>query len=127
MSIAAMLVRRPHDNDTRRLRMAKFLFLIHVEEGASPAPGESGDATAWVEEAGGRRLVGNQTAPWQLARTVRIRGGEKLVTDGPFAETKDSIAGFDVIECDSMEEALELASHHPVARFGGVEVRQFWD
>jgi hypothetical protein len=103
----------------------KFLFLIHVEDGAHPAPGDSGDPTAWVEEAGSRRLVGNQTAPWSAARAVRVREGATLVTDGPFAETKDSIAGFDVIECESLDEALELAAHHPVARFGGVEVRQF--
>jgi hypothetical protein len=104
--------------------MPKYLFLIHVEEGASPAPGE-GDPTAWVEEAGSRRVLGNQTASWELARTVRSRGGKPFVTDGPFAETKDSIAGFDVVECGSLEEAVELASHHPVARFGGVEVRAF--
>jgi hypothetical protein len=104
--------------------MPKYLFLIQVEEGASPAPGE-GDPTAWVEEAGSRRLVGNQTASWNQARTVRVRDGKTLVTDGPFAETKDSMAGFDVVECDSLEEAVELASHHPVARFGGVEVRAF--
>jgi hypothetical protein len=54
-----------------------------------------------------------------------VRNGETLVTDGPFAETKDAIAGFDVIECGSLDEALEIASNHPVATFGGVEIRPF--
>ena len=106
--------------------MPKYLFLIQVDEGASPAPGE-GDPTAWLDETAKRRLIGNQTAPWSAATTVRVRGGKKLVTDGPFAETKDAIAGFDVIECDSLEEAVEIAANHPVARFGGVEIRPFMD
>jgi hypothetical protein len=104
--------------------MPKYLFLIQVEDDASPAPGD-GDPTAWLEETGERRLIGNQTASWRSAKTVRVRNGESLVTDGPFAETKDAIAGFDVIECGSLEEAVEIAANHPVARFGAVEIRPF--
>jgi hypothetical protein len=48
------------------------------------------------------------------------------VTDGPFAETKELIAGFDVLECDSLDEAVEIASRHPVAAFGAIDVREFW-
>jgi len=103
----------------------KFLFLIQVAEGAHPATPDEGDATGWVEEAGSRRLIGNQTDDWSTAKTVRVRDGETLVTDGPFAETKDAIAGYDVIECGSLEEALEIAAKHPAARFGGVEIRAF--
>jgi hypothetical protein len=103
----------------------KFLFLIQVPEGAHPATPGDGDATGWVDEAGRRRLIGNQTGDWSTARTVRVSNGETLVTDGPFAETKDAIAGFDVIDCGSLEEAVELAAQHPVARFGAVEIRPF--
>ena len=60
------------------------------------------------------------------ATTVRIRGGEVLVTDGPFAETKEQIGGFDVIECADLDEAIEVASKHPVATYGSVDVRPFW-
>jgi hypothetical protein len=103
----------------------KFLFLIQVPEGAHPESPVDGDADPWVELAGTRRLLGNQTGSWDTATTVSVRGGETLVTDGPFAETKDAIAGFDVIECESLEEAQELAAAHPVARFGSVEIRPF--
>ncbi len=106
--------------------MPKYLFLIQVAEDASPAPGE-GDPTAWLEQTGGRRLIGGPTESWSAARTVRVRDGKRLVTDGPFAETKDAIAGFDVIECDSLEEAVGIAADHPVSRFGGVEIRPLVD
>ncbi|HVU76294.1 MAG TPA: YciI family protein [Gaiellaceae bacterium] len=105
----------------------KFLFLIQVPEGVhAPAPG-AGDPTVWVEETGSRRLIGNQTGDWSTARTVTVLDGRTLVTDGPFAETKDAIAGFDVIECGSVEEAVEIAAKHPVATFGAVEIRPFVD
>ena len=57
---------------------------------------------------------------------MRVRKRERLVTDGPFAETKEFIAGFDVIDCATREEALDIAAAHPVAKFGAVEVREFW-
>jgi hypothetical protein len=57
---------------------------------------------------------------------VRTRGGELIVTDGPFTESKEWIAGYDVLECDSKEQAIEIAARHPMARFGRVEVREAW-
>ena len=57
---------------------------------------------------------------------MRLRDGEVLLTDGPFAETKEQILGFDVIECADLDEALEIAAKHPVAKYGMVEVRPFW-
>jgi hypothetical protein len=59
------------------------------------------------------------------AITVRKRNGRVLKTDGPFAETKEWIAGFDVIECASLDEAIEVAAKHPMARFGKIEIRPF--
>ena len=58
--------------------------------------------------------------------TVRVRGGKKLVTDGPFAETKEAVGGFDLIECGSLEEAVEIAASHPLAEAGTIEVRPLW-
>jgi hypothetical protein len=49
-----------------------------------------------------------------------------MVTDGPFAETKEQIAGFDVLECADLDEALEVAAKHPMAKFGILELRPFW-
>ena len=57
---------------------------------------------------------------------MRVRKGALTATDGPFAETKEQIAGFDIIECADMKEAVEVASQHPVARYGSVEVREFF-
>jgi hypothetical protein len=63
--------------------------------------------------------------PTREASTVRMRRSERLVTDGPFAETKEFVGGFDVIDVETREEALEIAAMHPVAKFGAVEVREF--
>ncbi|MEU9875918.1 nuclear transport factor 2 family protein [Streptomyces phaeochromogenes] len=84
----------------------------------------------WVEEQGvqrGVRLHGHRLRLPAEAVTVRVRGGEVLRTDGPFAETKEYVAGFDILECDSLEEAVEVAAKHPVATIGAMEVRAFWD
>ncbi|WP_053846672.1 YciI family protein [Streptomyces sp. NRRL B-24085] len=83
----------------------------------------------WVEELGDRgvRLHGHRLARTADAVTVRVRGGEVLRTDGPFAETKEYVAGFDILECDSLEEAVEAAAKHPVATIGAMEVRPFWE
>ncbi|WP_019068946.1 YciI family protein [Streptomyces hokutonensis] len=82
----------------------------------------------WVEELGDRgvRLHGHRLALPADAVTVRVRGGEVLRTDGPFAETKEYVAGFDILECDTLEEAVEAAAKHPVATIGAMEVRPFW-
>jgi hypothetical protein len=83
---------------------------------------------AWLKDVDGRgvRLTGSQLRPVSDATTVRTRGGDVLVADGPFAETKEQIAGFDIIECADLDEAIDVASRHPVARFGSIEVRPFW-
>ncbi|MDQ1043066.1 nuclear transport factor 2 family protein [Streptomyces sp. V4I2] len=83
----------------------------------------------WVEELGDRgvRLHGHRLALPSDAVTVRVRDGEVLRTDGPFAETKEYVAGFDVLECDSLQEAVEAAARHPVAAIGAMEVRPFWE
>jgi len=82
----------------------------------------------WVAELDGRgvRLYGSELEPPGSARTVRVRERTAIVTDGPFAETKEQIAGFDVLECADLDEAIEVASRHPMARLGILEVRPFW-
>jgi hypothetical protein len=55
-----------------------------------------------------------------------VRDGETLLTDGPFVETKEYLGGIDILNCPTMDEALELAESHPLARFHMVEVRPFW-
>jgi hypothetical protein len=87
------------------------------------------DPTSWVEEMEGRgvRLQGARLRPPSDATTVRMRSGEMLLSDGPFAETKEQIGGFDLLECADLDEAIEVASKHPSARFAWVEVRPLWE
>jgi hypothetical protein len=65
--------------------------------------------------------------PTEMAKTVRIRDGEESVTDGPFAETKEQLGGYYLLECESIEEALRWAAKIPAVRTGSVEVRQVMD
>jgi hypothetical protein len=108
-----------------------YLLLICAAENVQLTPEESTAmecaTDAWVGEMDGRgvRREGRPLAPVREAAVVRIRDGEMLVSDGPFAETKEQIAGYDVVECSSLTEAIEVAAKHPVARFGAVEVRPF--
>lgn len=103
------------------------------EASAAPAPAESApsdgdDPTAWLDEMTERgvRLDGDRLEAPSAATTVRVRKGEVLLSDGPFAETKEVIAGYDILECADLDEAVEIASKHPVARWGMIELRPFW-
>lgn len=109
----------------------KYLFLIRAADDADVAEDEAElveAASAWVGEleARGARLVGDRLRPPDETRAVRVRDGERLVTEGPFVEAKELIGGFDLIECADDDEAVEIASKHPVARFGVIEIRQLW-
>ena len=91
-------------------------------------PAEDEEGFPWVDDLRERGiwLIGDQLAPPRRARSVRVRGGKKLVTDGPFAETKEAVGGFDLLECASLEEAVEIAASHPLAEVGTIEVRPLW-
>src|SRR5215208_6827716 len=78
---------------------------------------------AFGREAGDVVLGGEGLQPTSTATTVRVRDGERMLTDGPFAETKEQLGGFYLLECDSLDEAIEWASKIPGARYGSVEVR----
>jgi hypothetical protein len=84
------------------------------------------DIDSWVSEMDGRgvRLEGHPLSP-ENATTVRVRSGEVLVSDGPFAETKELMVGYDLLECKDLDEAIEVASKHPLARRGAMELRPF--
>jgi hypothetical protein len=74
----------------------------------------------------GVRLIGDRVRPAQDATTVRRRNGKLLVTDGPFAESREWIVGFDVLECADLDEAIAVAAEHPMAARGRIELRPFW-
>jgi hypothetical protein len=115
----------------------KYLLLVcwdaermngQTEHDLSETPGEDQEGFPWVDDlrARGTWITGDQVAPPRRARSVRVRGGKKLVTDGPFAETKEAVGGFDLLECSSLEEAVEIAASHPLAQTGTIEVRPLW-
>ena len=110
----------------------KFLMLVCVEQDSFETDEadteDSGESFPWLDDviARGIRLDGDRLRPPSEARTVLVRDGEMLVSDGPFAETKEVICGYDVLECSSIEEAVQVAAAHPVAAFGKIEVRPFW-
>ena len=66
---------------------------------------------------------GSELKPTSTATTVRVRGGKRQVTDGPFAETKEQLGGFYLAEADNLDEAIAIAAKIPAARFGTIEVR----
>jgi len=71
----------------------------------------------------GQYLDGAPLQPSSVATTVRVRSGEQLVTDGPFADTKEQLGGFFMVEAESIDEAIEIAARLPGARYGTIEVR----
>ena len=106
----------------------KYLMIVGVEPLVDAVEGGV-DIETWVEthDASGARFFGDRLAPASQAKTVRIRKSGNLVTDGPYAEAHEAIAGLDILECDSMEEAVAIALDHPMSRGGFIEVRPFYD
>jgi len=105
----------------------KYMMFVCTDPSVE-VTGEVDDVQPWVDEMDRRgiRLHGDRVRPPADATTVRVRDGELLLTDGPFAETKEQIAGYDVIDCADLDEAIEVAARHPMARYGLIEVRPFW-
>ena len=105
----------------------KYLLLVAVAPGTEFPEGFDDDALRWMKEMDDRgvRVVGSRLASTADATSVRVRAGEVLITDGPFAETKEQIGGFDILECADLDEALEIVSKHPVATLGVLELRPF--
>lgn len=84
--------------------------------------------TAFAEQARAAGVIvgGNELVPSRDATTVRVRGGETLVTDGPYAEVKEALGGYFLLEVDSIEDALEWAARIPGAEHGAIEVRPLY-
>lgn len=87
---------------------------------------EHGTLIRELEESG-EWVSGSALADPSRTRTVRVRGGSALNTDGPFAESKEHVAGYDIIDCDTVERAMQIAARIPDARLVGVEVRPLID
>jgi hypothetical protein len=110
----------------------KYMLIHCIDESIELSPDEvtavESALESWVEEMirRGVNLDGARLRPVSDATTVRVRDSAVLVADGPFAETKEQVAGYDVIECADLDEAIAVAAGHPTARLGTIEVRPFW-
>jgi hypothetical protein len=102
-------------------------YLLFIATDAEP--GDPGDAVPdideWVAEGDRRgiRLRGDALRPLSDATTVRVRGGQVLVTDGPYTESKEWIVGYDLLECEDLDQAIDYVSRHPMAHHGRIEIR----
>ena len=106
----------------------QYLLLIYENE----ANRQNADRSKMMEEYGkftrgiiesGNFKAGDALQPTSTATTVRIRDGKTLVTDGPFAETKEQLGGYYLVDAKDVDEALKIAERIPSARYGSIEVR----
>jgi hypothetical protein len=104
----------------------KYMLLICGDESAADHANEGcGGWTEEMERRGVLRSVAGLRPPAD-ATTVRVRAGSVLLSDGPFAESKEQIAGFCLIECADLDEAIEVVAKHPAAGYGMIEIRPLW-
>jgi hypothetical protein len=110
----------------------KYLLLIYLDE---KALSESERQTCYAEslqlaleiQSRGQYLGANPLYPTAMATSVRVREGKRSVTDGPFAETREQLGGYFLIEAENLDEAIAVAERIPMARKGTVEVRPVID
>ncbi len=108
----------------------RYLLLIYTDPAAAPATPEGWEAmlneygaySGWLRQTGGY-LGGEALQEVANATTVSVRDGRRIVTDGPFAETKEHLGGYYLIDAADLDTAIEAAARVPGARFGKVEVR----
>jgi len=113
----------------------RYALLICTDESAaaavSPAEGEAmtGEYMKFGEEMTKRGVLkgGERLHPTTDATTVQVRAGEVITSDGPFAETKEQIGGFYLVDCKNLDEAIEIAAKIPGASIGTIEVRPIWE
>src|SRR5262249_44729773 len=109
----------------------KYMLLIHTDEQAWRGLSDPerqriyGEYRQFIQQiqSAGQHLAGSQLQPTSLATPVRVRNGKRLVTDGPFAETREQLAGYFLVEAKDLDEALAIAARIPSARDGAIEVR----
>ena len=110
----------------------KYMLLIYLDE---QALSESERQECYAEStqlahqihSSGQYLAANPLQPTSMATSVRVRNGKRLVTDGPFAETREQLGGYFLIEANNLDEAIGIAARIPMARKGTVEVRPVID
>lgn len=111
----------------------KYVLLLHVDESAPPEPSAAGaEMAAYASykselEGRGAFLSGEALHPSSMTTTVRVRDEGLLITDGPFVEAVEQVAGYYLVEAEDLDAAIRIAAGIPGARYGSVEVRPVWD
>jgi hypothetical protein len=111
----------------------KYMMMFWVDESAEATADEDAAmmiaVKSWVEQMTERGVMvhGGALRSAGEAAIVQVRDGELLISDGPFAETKEQIGGYGVVECADLDTAIRVAAGHPLARTAKVEVRPYWD
>lgn len=107
----------------------QFLLIICHDDYFRPTERLISDIQKWINEMSDRgiRVYGNPLRPAGDAVTVRVRNGTLTRTNAPFANSTEKMCAYELIECSSTEEAVEVASKHPMAEAATIEVRQVWD
>jgi hypothetical protein len=111
----------------------RYVLLVCNDESEQLTPEERNERYAAYAacqdemESRGVLVARERLRPTSTSTTVRVRGNELVIADGPFAETKEQIAGYFVVEVDDLDEAIELASLIPAAGHGTIEVRPIWE
>ena len=112
----------------------QYVLLIYTQEPTEPVPDEVVGAEMEAYNAFGKLVTdrgamrgGEALQPTSTATTVRVEDGKTVTTDGPFAETKESLGGFYLVEAADLDEAIEYAAMIPGAKHGSIEVRPIWD
>jgi len=118
----------PLANSSHKETLMKYLCLVYSDEQqlhSLPDSPEDSECQAYAESVAGsgRMLAAEALQPVNSATTVRLRGGQVSITDGPFAETKEQLGGFFMVEAKDLNEALQIAARIPSARTGSIEVR----
>ncbi len=112
----------------------RYMLLISSDDKAAPPPPKA-DMESIVQghmrfaeklRAAGKMVVGERLRPDSEASRIRVKAGHRQVMDGPFAETKEALGGFYLIECDTREEAVDWAKQIPLREGGFIEVRPIW-
>jgi len=109
----------------------QYLLLIHDEEKTWEGLTEEakqkmyGEYRSLIEDISksGHFVTGSQLQPTSTATSVRVRDGKRMITDGPFAETREQLGGYFLVNADNLDEAIDIAARIPSARMGTIEVR----
>jgi hypothetical protein len=112
----------------------RYALLLCIEENVEMSPDAASARTAaygaFADEMLARGILrdrGLRLQPTATATTVQVRHGDVVIADGPFAETKEQIAGLYIIECADLDEAIEVAAKSPTVQHGTIEVRPVWE